>query len=83
MWVYIQSEPGVYTVGFSTPGGVWNTDSDHTEREAAAKRVNYLNGGIDGEVIRNLESLLNSLLESKMTLDDPEDGYEQSELDFE
>ncbi|MGE6514597.1 hypothetical protein [Lysinibacillus sphaericus] len=43
-WVYIQSEPGLYTVGFYAPNGEWHTDSDHGKREEAAERVHYLNG---------------------------------------
>jgi hypothetical protein len=49
MYVYIQSEPGLFTVGFydyidgSTCN--FNSESDHSTREAAARRVNYLNGG--------------------------------------
>lgn len=45
MYVYICSEPGLYTVGFFDPSGEWFTDSDHSTREAAAARVHYLNGG--------------------------------------
>lgn len=46
-WVYIKSEPGLYTVGFYAPDGEWHTDSDHSNREDAAKRVHYLNGRKD------------------------------------
>ena len=44
-WVYVQSEPGLWTVGFYDPDGEWQSDSDHSDREPAAKRVHYLNGG--------------------------------------
>lgn len=44
-YVYIRSEPGLYTVGFFEPSGKWNPESDHDERELAAQRVHYLNGG--------------------------------------
>lgn len=44
MWVYIKSEPGLFTVGFYDPTGRWHSDSDHNSREAAAARVAYLNG---------------------------------------
>lgn len=44
-WVYIQSEPNLFTVGFYDPAGKWNPDSDWPSREAAAERVHYLNGG--------------------------------------
>lgn len=45
VWVYIRSEPGLWTVGFYAPDGTWNTDSDHNNRDDAAARVHYLNGG--------------------------------------
>jgi hypothetical protein len=45
MWVYINSEPGVWTVGFYSPGGKWHPDSDWDTQEKAAARVHYLNGG--------------------------------------
>lgn len=45
MYVYIQSEPNLWTVGFYDPDGIWHSDSDHSDREAAARRVHYLNGG--------------------------------------
>jgi len=43
-WVYLQSEPGLWTVGYYDPKGRWYADSDHDSREEAAKRVAYLNG---------------------------------------
>jgi len=44
-WVYIQSEPSLWTVGFYSPDGRWQPDSDHSSREEAAQRVHWLNGG--------------------------------------
>ena len=44
-WVYLISEPGLFTVGFYDPAGKWQSDSDHSTRESAAARVHYLNGG--------------------------------------
>ena len=44
MYVYIQSEPGLYTVGFYAPDGRWHPESDHNNREGAAGRVSHLNG---------------------------------------
>lgn len=44
-WVYIRSEPGLWTVGFYRPDGKWEPESDHDTREEAAERVHYLNGG--------------------------------------
>lgn len=45
VWYYIQSEPGLWTVGIHDYNGKWHTDSDHDTKEAAAARVHYLNGG--------------------------------------
>ena len=45
MYVYIQSEPGLFTVGFYKPDGKWDAESDHSSKEDAAARVHYLNGG--------------------------------------
>jgi hypothetical protein len=45
MWVYINSEPGLWTVGFYSPDGKWHGDSDWDDREKAAERVHFLNGG--------------------------------------
>lgn len=44
-WVYLRSEPGLYTVGFYHPDGRWESESDHDTKEAAAARCHYLNGG--------------------------------------
>lgn len=44
MYVYILSEPGLWTVGFFKPDGKWEPESDHDTKEAAAARVAYLNG---------------------------------------
>jgi len=43
-YVYIQSEPGLFTVGFYDPSGRWQAESDHGSRGEAADRVAYLNG---------------------------------------
>jgi hypothetical protein len=45
MYVYIQSEPGLWTVGFYKPSGEWMPESDHDSKIEAAARVNWLNGG--------------------------------------
>jgi len=46
MYVYIQTENELWTVGFYSPNGKWNPESDHTTKNSAASRVHYLNGGI-------------------------------------
>ena len=45
MYVYIQSEPELWTVGFYRPDGTWEPESDHGSPEEAEERVHYLNGG--------------------------------------
>ena len=47
MYVYIRSEPGLYTVGFYGPDGRWEAESDHSSTEEAAQRVMALNGGAE------------------------------------
>lgn len=44
MWVYITLN-NTYVVGFFAPDGEWYPESNHGEREEAARRVHYLNGG--------------------------------------
>lgn len=44
-WVYVRSEPGLWTTGFYDPEGKWHADEDFDSSEQAAKRVHYLNGG--------------------------------------
>jgi hypothetical protein len=51
-YVYIQSEKAgrdecihdLWTVGFYKPNGKWEPESDHANKEDAAKRVAWLNG---------------------------------------
>jgi len=45
MYVYIKSEPQLYTIGFYDPSGKWQPESDHGSIKEAAERVHYLNGG--------------------------------------
>lgn len=47
MYVYIRSEPGLWTVGFYHPDGRWEPESDHNNSDSAAQRVRWLNGGKD------------------------------------
>lgn len=47
MYVYIQSEPQCFTVGFYAPDGEWHSESDHPTPQQAAERVHYLNGRKD------------------------------------
>lgn len=62
-WVYLHSEPGLYTVGFFTPAGKWEAESDHGSREEAAARVHYLNGnGAARELVDSLNTAASALL---------------------
>lgn len=45
IYVYIRSEPELWTVGFYDPEGKWHPESDHDTADKAAERVHYLNGG--------------------------------------
>lgn len=45
MYVYLNSEPGLWTVGHYAPDGQWHPESDHDTTDAAAARCHYLNGG--------------------------------------
>lgn len=56
MYVYIRSEPQLWTVGFYKPDGAFEPESDHETRERAAARVHYLNGGTDFVEVAILDS---------------------------
>jgi hypothetical protein len=58
MWVYIQSEPSLWTVGFYDPSGKWHTDSDHDSREKAAERVAYLNGEGSARIAQQMATVI-------------------------
>lgn len=45
MYVYIKTEPRLWTVGFYEPNGRFQTESDYNDRKEAAQRVHWLNGG--------------------------------------
>lgn len=36
-YVYIQSEPGLWTVGFYDPSGKWNPESDHSSADESCQ----------------------------------------------
>lgn len=50
MYVYKKNsdDPVSYSVGFFKPDGHFHMESEHDSLEAAAARVNYLNGGTGG-----------------------------------
>jgi hypothetical protein len=45
-YVYIQTEPKLWTVGFYAPDGKFQPESDYASPTEAAQRVRYLNGGV-------------------------------------
>lgn len=54
MWVYRKRDKqeggnqfkcDFWEVGYWTPSGGWERDSEHMSRESAAERVHWLNGG--------------------------------------
>jgi hypothetical protein len=61
MYVYIQSEPQLWTVGFYAPDGSWNPDSDHSSKDKAKECARYLNQEIAFERIKTLEHRLDEL----------------------
>lgn len=56
MYVYIQSEPQLWTVGFYDPQGNWHPETDHNTKDEAAKRAAWLNGDV-GDLEDRLSSL--------------------------
>lgn len=54
MYVYIQSEPGLLTVGHYAPDGKFHPDCDCSTKDEAGRRVAYLNGSnvtVDGGAV--------------------------------
>jgi len=47
MYVYIKSEDRLWTVGFYSPDGKWQAESDWDNKEDASRRVAWLNGSKD------------------------------------
>lgn len=43
-WVYIESGPGLWAVGFYAHDGEWVVDSDYNDKDDAADRCAFLNG---------------------------------------
>jgi len=64
MYVYIRSEPQLWTVGHYGDDGRFVPESDHGSTDEAAMRVNALNGGMDinaYDVIASLKSEIKNL----------------------
>ena len=62
MYVYIQTEtnPDLWTVGFYQVDGKFFPESDHSDKEEAAKRTAWINGqklvSYDPEAIYNIQN---------------------------
>lgn len=63
MYVYVRSEPQLWTVGFYAPDGKWKPESDHNDQEEAAKRVAWLNGSCPNESLSIIEEVVELLEE--------------------
>lgn len=50
MYIYKKTGKQVFTVGYYDPGGKFVTETVHTEKDDAAKRIHYLNGGVNPEL---------------------------------
>lgn len=67
MYIYLKSEPGLWTVGYYGPAGNFQPESDHDSTDSAALRVNFLNGGNKAQVeeladkVAGLESEIHDL----------------------
>jgi hypothetical protein len=55
MYVYVESEKGLYTVGFYDPKGKWMSESDYDSKEKAAERVAWLNGNKTGSKFNDID----------------------------
>lgn len=64
MYVYVRSEPGLWTVGFYDPKGKWHPDSDHNDRAEAADRVMALNGSGTPQVVNDLYRSLLAIVDN-------------------
>jgi hypothetical protein len=70
-WVYLKSEPGLWTVGFYDPNGTWHSHGDFDARDSAADEVARLNGGNAPRLSRGPD-LLDKLLTSQDRIKDLE-----------
>lgn len=85
-YVYIRTEPKLWTVGFYHDE--WEPDSDHDSPEKAAARVRWLNGGDDETAVlrhqvAELQEALGELCDSLETnSDDPFMEFERVEAAY-
>jgi hypothetical protein len=72
MYVYLNSEPGLYTAGFHSADGRWHPESDHDAEDKAARRVAELNGTAELAELRRVNALLVAALERIAQFDEYE-----------
>ena len=51
MYVYKKSDELRWAVGYYGPDGKWEPESSYTQKQWAAERVHYLNGGCQGAIL--------------------------------
>ena len=61
MYVYIKSEPHLWTVGFYDPTGKFRPESDHSSSLMAWRRVVDLNGGSGPGIVDKLDEIIGLL----------------------
>jgi hypothetical protein len=54
MYIYNKTGRQVFTVGYYDPGGKFVTETVCPEKDEAAKRVHYLNGGVNPELFQEV-----------------------------
>lgn len=69
-YVYIQTEPKLWTVGFYRPDGKFETDSDYPDQERAAMRAAWLNGSFDVSNTKLYQKRVESLIAEGLTRSD-------------
>jgi len=80
MYVYIKSEPTLWTVGFYNPkNNEWHPESDHPSPNEAADRVTFLNGPTEAERIRvdNLTDVVSDIRDYIMEVEPQKEGAEK------
>jgi hypothetical protein len=71
MYVYKQTQPDLYTVGFYNPKGKWIAESDHPTDHSAARRVAWLNGsGPTSGALSGIEHMTENRKAVVMSADD-------------
>ena len=58
MYVYVRSEPGLYTVGHYDPNGKFISESDHKDKSQAAQRVAWLNGSTSLRIDNHIQNYI-------------------------